>query len=114
MPPGPWRCSPPRPACSVASWPSTRPTAWCWPEGGEIETISGIQVCTRSLEQVAREVPDIDTLIVIGGPGVSRLETDADAIAWLRRHAPSARRLCSVGTGASPWPPPACWTDAAW
>ncbi|PZE11784.1 AraC family transcriptional regulator [Pseudomonas sp. 57B-090624] len=70
------------------------------PEGGEIETISGIQVCTRSLEQVAREVPDIDTLIVIGGPGVSRLETDADAIAWLRRHAPSARRLCSVGTGA--------------
>ncbi|OLU25593.1 AraC family transcriptional regulator [Pseudomonas sp. PA15(2017)] len=70
------------------------------PEGGEIETISGIQVGTCSLQQVAREVERIDTLIVIGGPGVSRLEADAEVIAWLRQHAPAARRLCSVGTGA--------------
>jgi transcriptional regulator GlxA family with amidase domain len=70
------------------------------PEGGEIETISGIQVSTRSLAQVESEMPNIDTLIVIGGPGVTQLENDAAVITWLRHHAPAARRLCSVGTGA--------------
>lgn len=69
------------------------------PLGGEIETISGIGVMTRSLDDVEAEAT-LDTLIVIGGPGVSRLESDAGVIAWLRRRAPSARRLCSIGTGA--------------
>ncbi|MFW3899108.1 GlxA family transcriptional regulator [Pseudomonas bharatica] len=68
------------------------------PLGGEVETISGIAVMTRSLAQV--ETLEIDTLIVIGGPGVAELETDHDVKAWLQRRAPTARRLCSIGTGA--------------
>lgn len=69
------------------------------PLGGEIETISGIGVMTRSLQQVESEA-QLDTLIVIGGPGVSNLERDAQVKAWLQRRAPTARRLCSIGTGA--------------
>lgn len=68
------------------------------PLGGEVETISGITVMTRSLAQV--DDLDVDTLIVIGGPGVAELEVDQGVKAWLREHAPEARRLCSIGTGA--------------
>ncbi|MGE8392818.1 helix-turn-helix domain-containing protein [Pseudomonas sp. BIGb0427] len=68
-------------------------------QGGEIETISGIGVMTRSLAEVDSALA-IDTLIVIGGPGVAELERDQQAIAWLQRRAPTARRLCSIGTGA--------------
>jgi len=69
------------------------------PLGGEIETISGIAVMTRSLADVEKEAT-LDTLIVIGGPGVSNLEIDEPVKAWLQRRAPLARRLCSIGTGA--------------
>ncbi|WP_175650732.1 GlxA family transcriptional regulator [Pseudomonas sp. Marseille-P9899] len=69
------------------------------PLGGEIETISGIAVMTRSLADVEAEA-ELDTLIVIGGPGVSELESDPYVNVWLQRHAPRARRLCSIGTGA--------------
>ena len=69
------------------------------PLGGEIETISGIAVMTRSLQEVEAEA-QLDTLIVIGGPGVTHLESDPQVIAWLQRRAPTARRLCSIGTGA--------------
>ncbi|MDD0977183.1 GlxA family transcriptional regulator [Pseudomonas fontis] len=68
------------------------------PRGGEIETISGISVLTRSLLDVEQQA--IDTLIVIGGPGVTQLESDPQVNAWLQRRAPGARRLCSIGTGA--------------
>jgi len=69
------------------------------PAGGEVETISGIGVMTRSLQEVEAEAV-LDTLIVIGGPGVAALERDAEVIAWLQRRAPSARRVCSIGSGA--------------
>ncbi|WP_256583996.1 GlxA family transcriptional regulator [Pseudomonas sp. SDI] len=68
------------------------------PLGGEIETISGIGVNTRALHELEQE--NLDTLIVIGGPGVSQLESDPQVKAWLQRRAPRARRLCSIGTGA--------------
>jgi len=68
------------------------------PDGGEVESISGIVVVTRSLAQV--EDIEVDTLIVIGGPGVAELEVDERVKAWLQRRAPQARRLCSIGTGA--------------
>ncbi|WP_263145082.1 helix-turn-helix domain-containing protein [Pseudomonas sp. RIT-PI-AD] len=69
------------------------------PGGGEIETVSGISVCTRAFEDVEHETGP-DTLIVSGGPGISCVLTDRRAIAWLQRRGPSARRLCSVGSGA--------------
>lgn len=69
------------------------------PRGGLIESVSGVQVMTHSLAWLDSEVAAIDTLIVVGGPGVTALESDADACAWLQRRRADIRRLCSVGTG---------------
>mgnify|MGYP003601309889 CR=1 FL=1 len=69
------------------------------PAGGQITSVSGISVNTLSLEQLDRQAPVIDTLIVAGGPGVSALEASAHVCGWLRSRAASIRRLCSIGTG---------------
>lgn len=69
------------------------------PQGGLVGSVSGIDVMTRSLTQVDSDWPVIDTLIVVGGPGVAALEADEQVCHWLRQRQQSLRRLCSVGTG---------------
>src|SRR5471032_161288 len=70
------------------------------PQGGQVMSISGIAVSTCSLEQIDQQAPEIDTLIVAGGPGMAALEANEHARDWLRRRATEIRRLCSIGTGA--------------
>lgn len=70
------------------------------PFGGKVSSVSGISASTQSLEQIDQQAPDIDTLIVAGGPGMDALEANEHACAWLRGRAPAIRRLCSIGTGA--------------
>ncbi|HEK1007972.1 TPA: helix-turn-helix domain-containing protein [Pseudomonas putida] len=69
------------------------------PAGGPIESISGIVVQTRALADIGGDEA-VDTLIVIGGPGVTVVEQDSAVIGWLRARVPALRRVCSVGTGA--------------
>lgn len=70
------------------------------PAGGLVASVSGIEVMTRSLAWLDAQVPQIDTLIVVGGPGVAALQGDARLCQWLRRRQPGTRRLCSIGTGS--------------
>ncbi|WPP01991.1 helix-turn-helix domain-containing protein [Pseudomonas sp. HR96] len=70
------------------------------PEGGLVTSVSGVEVMTQSLAWLDAQVPAIDTLIVVGGPGVTVLEHDAQICRWLRRRQPGTRRLCSIGTGS--------------
>jgi transcriptional regulator GlxA family with amidase domain len=42
----------------------------------------------------------IDTLLVAGGDGARRAQHDGALLDWLRRSAPTTRRVCSVCTGA--------------
>lgn len=70
------------------------------PGGGLVASVSGIEVMTHSLAGLEHSVPLIDTLIVVGGPGVAVVEADERVCTWLRRRAHGIRRLCSVGTGA--------------
>ncbi|PIB54999.1 GlxA family transcriptional regulator [Pseudomonas sp. 2995-1] len=70
------------------------------PFGGQVSSVSGISASTQSLERIDQQAPDIDTLIVAGGPGMDALEANEHACAWLRGRAPAIRRLCSIGTGA--------------
>lgn len=70
------------------------------PLGGLVESVSGIEVMTRSLAWLDEHTPRIDTLVVVGGPGVASLEVDAHVCHWLRQRARTTRRLCSIGTGS--------------
>ncbi len=65
-------------------------------EGGLIKTSSGVEVMTRTLDDLG----SIDTLVVVGGPGVHAAARDLRLVRWLAARAPSVRRLCSVCTGA--------------
>ena len=66
------------------------------PGGTAITTSSGFQFLpTDSLDE---PFPDLDTLIVAGGPGVAAALRDPALIAWLR--AARARRTASVCNGA--------------
>ena len=62
---------------------------------GEITTSSGLSLRARPLPAPR---PGLDTLVVAGGEGVRRL--DDTTVAWVREAAMSARRTCSVCTGA--------------
>lgn len=64
--------------------------------GGLVRTSSGLEIMTRSLA----EVGDVDTLLVVGGPGVHEAAKDPDLVRWLADNAGLTRRLCSVCTGA--------------
>lgn len=66
--------------------------------GPAIETSSGVALVARG-DHSRCEGP-IDTLLVAGGPGAWAVAEDAPFLEWLRRAAPSARRLGSVCTGA--------------
>jgi transcriptional regulator GlxA family with amidase domain len=64
--------------------------------GGLIKTSSGLEIMTRSIS----ELHDIDTLIVVGGPGFHEAARRARLVNWLTAHAGQIRRLCAVCTGA--------------
>ena len=65
--------------------------------GEQVSTSSGLTLVPGAdLRTVAGR--DIHTLIVPGGEGTS--SPDPELIEWLRRHAPAARRITSVCTGA--------------
>lgn len=66
-------------------------------DGGAVATSAGVVVMTVPLETVAAPV---DTLIVSGGAGVDLAAADARIVDWLRETAKTARRRCSVCTGA--------------
>ncbi|MFC7303581.1 GlxA family transcriptional regulator [Streptomyces monticola] len=64
-------------------------------DGAPVRTSSGLTVVP---DRTLAAAPVPHTLLVPGGPGTRA--SDPDLIAWLRGHAPRARRLVSVCTGA--------------
>jgi transcriptional regulator GlxA family with amidase domain len=65
--------------------------------GGQVTSSSGLGlVASADLRQISPI--GIDTLVVPGGQGTA--EPDGELIRWLREHAPLARRIASVCTGA--------------
>jgi transcriptional regulator GlxA family with amidase domain len=67
------------------------------PGGGEVALSNGLRLSAAPLPGPRAE---IDTILVAGGEGARRLGPDDEAIRWLRRAAPRARRVASVCTGA--------------
>jgi len=67
-------------------------------EGGVLQTFIGLPIVTERLD--ALETEPIDTLIVPGVPIDSHCKLQPELVAWIRRNAPRARRVCSVCTGA--------------
>jgi transcriptional regulator GlxA family with amidase domain len=65
--------------------------------GGPVRTSSGL-VLTPDENLRCRGCADVDTLVVPGGPSTSL--ACPELTDWLRRHAPQARRVASVCTGA--------------
>lgn len=66
--------------------------------GGPVATSSGIAIMSEPLARFRGRA--IDTLIVSGGAGVEAAARNAGVIAWVRRASATARRTCSVCTGA--------------
>lgn len=69
-------------------------------DGGLVDTVSGIAVATASLAEIDAGPGPLDTLIVIGGPGVDQAEHDQTVATWLAARAAGVRRICSIGSGA--------------
>jgi len=67
------------------------------PRGGLITTSAGIAIQT---EPLAAARGAIDTLVVVGGPGVGAALENPALLARLRAWSQRARRTCSVCTGA--------------
>jgi transcriptional regulator GlxA family with amidase domain len=67
------------------------------PRGGVITTSAGLALHTQAM--AARRGP-IDTLVVVGGPGVAPALEDRALLRRLRQWSARARRTCSVCTGA--------------
>lgn len=63
--------------------------------GGLVRTSSGLELMSRPLDGVS----EVDTLIVVGGPGVHAAAREPRLLDWLSAHAGKIRRLCSVCTG---------------
>ena len=64
--------------------------------GGLVRMSSGLDIATSPLDGCE----GIDTLVVVGGPGVHAAACDGALAGWLRERAERFRRLCSVCTGA--------------
>lgn len=64
--------------------------------GGLVRTSSGVKIETIALEALG----PIDTVVVVGGCGVHAAARDPLLKAWMAKQAASARRICSVCTGA--------------
>ncbi|WP_443113828.1 GlxA family transcriptional regulator [Herbaspirillum seropedicae] len=72
-------------------------------QGGTILTSAGLPVGTQSLQEMDRllqATPDLHTLISPGGSSDDQFPLDAALVAWIRRRAQAAVRICSVCTGA--------------
>lgn len=67
-------------------------------EGGVLQTFPGLPVLTERLDSLDGQ--PIDTLIVPGVPIDEHCTLQQELVAWIRRRAPQARRICSVCTGA--------------
>ncbi|MEJ0069432.1 MAG: GlxA family transcriptional regulator [Pseudomonadota bacterium] len=67
------------------------------PRGGLITTSAGIAIATVPPNAVRGP---IDTLVVVGGPGVAEAVAERALLAQIRRWSARARRTCSVCTGA--------------
>ena len=65
--------------------------------GRVITTGSGLQIKTEDLGKIDA---DLDTLIVVGGPGIVAAAKNRRLIDWVRGQANASRRICSVCTGA--------------
>lgn len=65
-------------------------------EEGSVASSSGVALQATA----AMNCEPLDTLIVVGGLGVDRAVEDEDTLAFLREGTASARRLCSVCSGA--------------
>jgi transcriptional regulator GlxA family with amidase domain len=66
--------------------------------GGPVLTADGLTVSAEPLS--AFDSRDIDTLIVPGALDMSGPVADRALVDWITKHAPRARRICSVCTGA--------------
>ncbi|HEU4991696.1 MAG TPA: DJ-1/PfpI family protein [Luteimonas sp.] len=66
--------------------------------GGAVTTGCGLQVRTEAFDALRDQA--IDTLIVPGGCAGARFEAPQALTRWVAGMAPSARRVCSVCTGA--------------
>ncbi|MFM0151159.1 GlxA family transcriptional regulator [Paraburkholderia sediminicola] len=67
-------------------------------DGGVLQTFPGLPVVTERLDSLDDQ--PIDTLIVPGVPVDEHCTLQPELVAWIRRRAPQARRVCSVCTGA--------------
>ena len=68
------------------------------PDGGAVETDTGIPVGTVSLDEAARQT--IDTLIVAGGEGIFDLCERPNLVEWVANTADECRRVASTCMGA--------------
>lgn len=68
------------------------------PHGGTVTSASGMALATDPLP--GPDAPPLDTLVVPGGAGIRSVMADQTTLEWLKRHAPSARRIVSFGGGA--------------
>jgi len=65
--------------------------------GGPIETTDGLRLIADTLSSF--DDVEIDTLVVPGALDLSSALNDRELIGWIAKHAPRARRICSVCTG---------------
>jgi transcriptional regulator GlxA family with amidase domain len=66
--------------------------------GGPVKTADGVGLVTRSVRSLGKF--PIDTLIVPGAFLVDDVTRDSALVKWVRRTAPSCRRVCSVCVGS--------------
>ena len=66
--------------------------------GGPVKTADGVALVTDSVRTLSRT--QIDTLIVPGAFLVDDVTRDRDLVQWVRKKAPTCRRVCSVCIGS--------------
>jgi transcriptional regulator GlxA family with amidase domain len=86
-----------RRAAAETGAPAYRLTVASW-EGGDVACSADVRVTSVAVATLDAE--PIDTLIVAGGCRGETFEHPVELEHWITRHAPQARRVCSVCTGA--------------
>jgi transcriptional regulator GlxA family with amidase domain len=66
--------------------------------GGRVKTANGVDLDTKSARSISGKT--IDTLVVPGALRVDYVTRDRALIQWLRKTAPTCRRICSVCIGS--------------
>ena len=66
--------------------------------GGPVKSANGVALVTDSVRTLSRT--QIDTLIVPGAFLVDDVTRDRDLVQWVRKKAPTCRRVCSVCVGS--------------